>query len=180
MAPVGCNRRGPPGTSTNSQERGRAMATSVRMDREEAWRVLADAHTGILTTLRRDGQPIALPVWFVALDRRIFVSGPARTKKFSRVRSDARVSFLVESGRRWSELRGVHLTGTGRVVDDPELVAWVRTALDAKYSQYRAPRAAMPDATRAHYETATATLEIVPDERVLSWDNSRLGLDTEP
>jgi len=155
------------------------MATSVRMDRDEAWRVLSDAHTGILTTLRRDGQPIALPVWFVALDRRIFVSGPRRTKKFSRVRADARVSFLVESGRRWSELRGVHLTGTGLLVDDPDLIARVHGALDTKYGGYRTPRAAMPKATRAYYATTSATLEIVPDDRILSWDNSRLGLSTE-
>ena len=32
----------------------------------------------------------------------------------------------------------------------------------------------MPDATRAHYETAVTTIEIVPDDRILSWDNARL------
>ena len=32
----------------------------------------------------------------------------------------------------------------------------------------------MPSATRAHYETQTATIEIVPDDRILSWDNARL------
>ena len=46
----------------------------------------AGAHTGVLTSLRRDGAPVSLPVWFVALDRRIYVSGPARTKKFARIR----------------------------------------------------------------------------------------------
>jgi PPOX class probable F420-dependent enzyme len=152
------------------------MATSVRMSPDDAWRFLADAHTGILTTLRRDGQPIALPVWFVAFDGRVFVSGPERTKKFSRIRRDARVSFLVESGRRWSELRGVHVTGRARVVDDPELLAHVRLALDLKYAAFRTPRAAMPDATRAHYDTEVTTIEIQVDDRVLSWDNARLGL----
>ncbi|MGZ8733700.1 MAG: pyridoxamine 5'-phosphate oxidase family protein [Acidimicrobiia bacterium] len=152
------------------------MATSVRMSPEDAWCFLADSHTGILTTLRADGQPIALPVWFVAFDRRVFVSGPARTKKFSRIRRDARVGFLVESGRRWSALRGVHLTGRAQVVDDPELLAHVRLALDLKYARFRTPRAAMPDATRAHHDTDVTTIEIVADDRVLSWDNARLDL----
>lgn len=155
------------------------MATSVRMSRDEAWQVLADAHTGILTTLRRDGRPVALPVWFVALDGRVFVSGPVHTKKFARIRNDSRTSFLVESGQRWSELRGVHLSGHARVVDDAVLLARVRAALDAKYSEYRTPRAAMPDATRERYETEATTVEIVPDERVLSWDNARLELRGE-
>jgi PPOX class probable F420-dependent enzyme len=152
------------------------MATTVRMSPDDAWRVLAEAHTGILTTLRRDGRPIALPVWFAVLDRRVFVSGPARTKKFARIRRDARVSFLVESGRRWSELRGVHLTGRANDVDDPDLLARVHLALDAKYATFRTPRAAMPDATRAHYDTEVTTVEIVADDRVLSWDNARLDL----
>jgi PPOX class probable F420-dependent enzyme len=150
------------------------------MSRGDAWRVLAEAHTGILTTLRRDGMPISLPVWFVVLDDRVFVSGPAPTKKFARLRADSRASFLVESGRRWSELRGVHLTGTARFVDDAGTRARVQAALDAKYAHFRTPRSAMPDATRARYETDVATIELVADDRILSWDNSRLDLGGEP
>ena len=40
-----------------------------RLTADEAWREIASAHTGILTTLRRDGMPIALSVWFVVEDR---------------------------------------------------------------------------------------------------------------
>ena len=156
------------------------MAKSVRMSRPEAWRALADAHTGILTTLCRSGVPISLPVWFVVLDERIFVSGPAHTKKFARVRADARAGFLVESGLLWSELSGVHLTGRARFVTDPSALARVAVALEAKYAEYRTPRAAMPVGTRARYETETATIEFVADQRILSWDNSRLELGEAP
>lgn len=149
----------------------------MRLSVDEAWTVLEAAHTGILTSMRSDGMPVTLPVWFVALDRCIYVSGPTTTKKFARVRRDPRVSFLVESGRRWAELRGVHLTGRARIVTEPELQERVAAALGAKYSAYRTSRAAMPDATRAKYDVATTTIEIVPDERILSWDNARLGLD---
>ena len=38
---------------------------SVRLSDEEAWAELAAAHTGIFTTLRRDGRPVTLPTWFV-------------------------------------------------------------------------------------------------------------------
>jgi PPOX class probable F420-dependent enzyme len=149
---------------------------SVRMSRDEAWHVLSGAHTGILTTLRRDGVPITLPVWFVVLDQRIYVSGPAQAKKFARVRRDPRASFLVESGSRWSELRGVHVTGRATVVNDPALLERIRAAMHEKYHSFRMPRASMPDETRAHYDTDATTIEIVPDERVLNWDNARLGI----
>ena len=150
------------------------MARSIRLDVDDAWAALARAHTGILTTLRGDGAPIALPVWFVVLDRRVYVSGPARTKKFARIARDPRVSFLVESGERWVDLLGVHLTGTARVVDDPALASRVAAALDAKYHTFRTPRDSMPEPTRAHYETVTTTIEIVPDDRILSWENARM------
>jgi nitroimidazol reductase NimA-like FMN-containing flavoprotein (pyridoxamine 5'-phosphate oxidase superfamily) len=150
------------------------VARSVRLSTDEAWAVLEGAHTGILTTLRRDGMPIALPVWFAVLDRRVYVSGPATTRKFARLRHDARVSFLVESGLAWAELVAVQLNGTAGVLTDAAVLTRAQAALDAKYAAFRTERSAMPEATRARYGVETATIEIVPDARILSWDNSRL------
>jgi len=150
------------------------VAGSIRLTADEAWDRVDRAHTGIFTTLRRDGVPISLPVWFVVLDRRIYSSGPAHTKKFARVARDPRVSFLVESGERWVDLLGVHLTGTARIVDDAQLLERVATALAEKYDRFRTPRDQMPHTTRARYETPHTTVEITPDERILSWENARL------
>ena len=91
----------------------------VRLTDDEAWAELAAAHTGILTTLRRDGRPVALPVWFAVLDRRIYVRTPAGTHKVGHVRHDPRATFLVERGERWAEL----CYGTGVT---PALVADIR------------------------------------------------------
>jgi PPOX class probable F420-dependent enzyme len=151
------------------------VTRSIRLSADEAWEALGRAHTGILTTLRADGMPISLPVWFVALERRIYVSGPAHTKKFARIERDPRVSFLVESGEQWSELLGVHLTGTARMLEDGPRRDQVAALLDEKYSRFRTPRAQMPSRTRANYETATTTIEITPDNRILSWDNARIA-----
>ena len=148
---------------------------TVRLDDDEAWAVIEAAHTGILTTLRADGLPITLPVWFVVLDRTIALAAPSRTKKVARVRHDPRASFLVESGKRWAELRAVHLTGRIEVVDDEATRAAIDEALDAKYAAFRTPREAMPEPTQAHYAGRTF-LRLRPDERVLSWDNARLAL----
>ncbi len=147
---------------------------SVRMTTDEAWHVLKRSHTGILTSLRRDGHPISLPVWFVVLDRKIYISGQAHTKKFGRVRRDPRVTFLVESGEAWIDLVGVQLTGRATILSDSVLAERVAAAQNEKYARFRIPREEMPDATRVHYETAIATIEIVPDDRILSWENGRL------
>ena len=147
----------------------------VRLDADEAWAVLEVAHTGIFATLRRDGMPIALPVWFVALDRTICLAAPSRTKKIARLRHDARASFLVESGEKWVELAAVHLTGRVELVTDETAMARIDEALDEKYAAFRGPRGAMPEKTQAHYAGRTF-LRLLPDERIISWDNRRIPL----
>ena len=92
------------------------------------------------------------------------------------MRRDPRVSFLVESGERWAELRAVHVTGRARLVTEPELLARVAAALDAKYASV--PHRPRGDA-RCHagaLPVERATIEITPDQRLLSWDNARLRL----
>lgn len=130
--------------------------------------MLAAAHTGILTTLKADGTPVTLPMWFVVLDGRIYVSTPGRAKKVARVRRNPRVSFLVESGIRWTELQAVHLTGHARVVDDEALYARVRRALDDKYAAFRSE-----ENNRRVEGISMAVVEIAPDDRFLTWDNTR-------
>ncbi len=130
---------------------------SVRLSSDEAWAMVEASHTGIFTSLRRDGMPIASPIWFVVLDRRIYVSGPVTAKRVARVRRDPRVSFLVESGKSWAELRAVHLTGRARVATEPDLLVRVAAALDVKYARFRTQRSAMPAATRVVRATAPAT-----------------------
>ena len=148
---------------------------SLRLSTEEAWAAIEDAHTGIFTTLRSDGWPIALPVWFVAVDHTICIGAPARTKKISRVANDPRASFLVESGERWSELLAVHFTGRVEVIEDEPSRESVRGLLDSKYAKARTASSAMPDATSDHY-ASTVYLRFVPDDRILSWDNQRIAL----
>lgn len=153
----------------------RAPRASVRMTEDEAWATLEAAHTGILTTLRRDGRPIALPIWFVVLDHRIYVT--TRGKKIVRARHDPRASFLVEAGERWAELRAVHVDCRAAVVEPSEEMAGrIRAAMDRKYQAYRTAANEMPAATREHYRTSMgAVIELVPDGKLLTWDNRRLG-----
>jgi hypothetical protein len=146
---------------------------SVRLSEGEAWDVLGSSHTGILTSLRRDGVPVSLPVWFVVDDRSVLVAGPAASHKFTRIRRDGRIAFLVESGEAWKDLRAVHLIGRGDVVEQPDWES-VDALFDAKYAGFRTPREKMPAATRAHYDGARSLVRLTPTERLLTWDNQRL------
>jgi nitroimidazol reductase NimA-like FMN-containing flavoprotein (pyridoxamine 5'-phosphate oxidase superfamily) len=146
----------------------------VRLTEDEAWDVLERSHTGILTTLKADGWPVTLPVWFVVVDRTIGMMAPSRTKKVSRIRRDPRASFLVESGKRWADLRAVHLSGSVEEIADGPVRDRIDTLLDRKYAAFRTARSAMPGATQDHYANRTF-LRFVPGPRILTWDNRRIA-----
>jgi PPOX class probable F420-dependent enzyme len=148
----------------------------VRLTDDEAWAELAAAHTGILTTLRRDGRPVSLPVWFVALDRHVYVRTPAGTHKVGHVRHDPRATFLVERGERWAELCAVMVHADVELLEAGDERDAVEAALNDKYTTFRTDDAHLPDATRAHYAVESAVLRLTPVGRLVTWDNSKLRL----
>jgi len=160
----------------SSPEAPRAKPT-VRMTEAEAWDLLDHSINGIFTTLRRDGRPVSLPVWFVVLDHVIYVQ--TRGKKVVRARNDTRASFLVEAGERWAELRAVHADCVAEIIEpDEELATRLDEAMNEKYAAYRTARSKMPTATREHYANAAgATIRLTPQGKLLTWDNRKLGLD---
>jgi PPOX class probable F420-dependent enzyme len=148
----------------------------VQLSDDEAWAELASAHTGILTTLRRDGRPVPLPVWFVARDRRIYVRTPARTRKVEHIRHDPRATFLVERGERWAELCAVMLHADVAFVEAGAERDAVEAALGEKYAPFRTESTHLPDATRVHYAVESALLRLTPVGHLVTWDNSKLRL----
>lgn len=145
----------------------------VALSEREAWSLIAGSHTGILTTLRRDGSPLAAAMWFVVLDDAVFVRTLAHSAKAANVRRDPRVSFLVEHGRAWAELRAAHLSGRAEPVGDEALRRRIEAEFDRKYAGYRLP-ADVPEATRRHYAAEWVHLRLVPTRPLYAWDNAKL------
>lgn len=145
----------------------------LRLSDEEAWARIAAAPTGILTTLRRDGQPIALPVWHAVIDRRIYVQTPRGAKKVARVSHDERASFLVESGLDWAELSGVVLPVTAAVVTDAVEAADAIAAVHTKYAAHIPAPEQLPGRARAAYADM-AVIRLDPAGTFLTWDNAAL------
>lgn len=147
----------------------------IRLDEAEIRVFLEEGHTGILTTLRRDGFPVTLPTWYAADAGRIYLNTPAKAKKIARIRNDPRASFLVESGLTWAELKAVMLYGRLHEVEDGTLRARIDELLDEKYRAFRTQRASQPEATRRHYAKGVM-LCFVPQGEPVTWDNAKLRM----
>lgn len=76
---------------------------------------IASAKCLALTTYRRDGTPVATPVWFHITGEQIFVTTATSTAKVTRIRNNPQVTYAVctQQGR----VTGPTITGTARLLD---------------------------------------------------------------
>ena len=99
---------------------------------------LAGKDVVILTTLQKNGAPLAMPMWFVADVDGLSMISVADTQKVRNLRRDGRVCVVAESGTRGAEIRGVSIQG--HVVFLEEVLAYqpVVTRLLQKYDPHLA------------------------------------------
>ena len=99
---------------------------------------LADSDFVSLTTFRKDGRPVATPVWAAAADGGLVVTTPAGSGKVKRLRRDPRVT-LQPCSRRGVVPEGAPVVeARAEVVTDPARMATYNQALAATYGlQYR-------------------------------------------
>jgi PPOX class probable F420-dependent enzyme len=83
-----------------------------------------------LTTYRRDGRPVATPVWFVVDEGKIYVSTGESTGKVRRLRRDPRVTAGPSDGR--GRLRGATFEAVASFVPAAEEPR-VEAMFDRKY-----------------------------------------------
>lgn len=106
--------------------------TDVCTSPSEGLRVLGAVPYCRVTTFKRDGTPVGVPVWQAVGDGKVWIFTEASSWKVKRLRRDPRVE-LTTCDMRGNLDGGPNWTGTGRVVDDPALVARAYEFLDAKY-----------------------------------------------
>lgn len=96
-----------------------------------------------LTTFRRNGDPVSVPVWIApALPGPPFRDGELvfvsleDTYKVKRLRRDPRVELRECDARGRVAPGAVPVTGTGRVLSDPDDVRAVKRAIGEKYGSW--------------------------------------------
>jgi nitroimidazol reductase NimA-like FMN-containing flavoprotein (pyridoxamine 5'-phosphate oxidase superfamily) len=136
------------------------------MDEQDIDTFLRAQHTCRLGTVSADGTPHVTPLWFVWDGWTMWFNSSVRTRRWSDIRHEARVSALVDAGESYRELHGVELMGTAEPVGDvprtalhvAELVQPERLYAD----KYRPGRPFRPDGRHAW-------LRLAPD-KIVSWD----------
>ena len=84
-----------------------------------------------LATLRRTGAEVRTPVWFAAMDGKIYLFTAGESGKVKRLRHSPRARVAPCDAR--GEVRGAWWDGTARIVSEPGVIARAHAALRAKY-----------------------------------------------
>jgi PPOX class probable F420-dependent enzyme len=147
----------------------------IRMSDAELAAFLDEQRTVIVATQGRDGWPHLMPLWYVVRDGELWSWTYARSQKVRNLERDERVTWQVEDGEQYHELRGVMVKARVRLHRDVETVAAFGAELFARYTPGDGPA---PDGVlemvRAQAPKRVA-LQFVPAGDPVSWDHRKLG-----
>lgn len=134
---------------------------------------LTQQRSSTVATIGPDGQVHLVAMWYAWHEGHVWIETKAKAQKVVNLRRDPRMSFLVEAGQTYDQLRGVSLEGAGVVVEDPEVVWAVCVAV---FERYNAP---YTEELKPFVELMATNRVVVrlDADRVRSWDHRKLGLD---
>ena len=84
-----------------------------------------------LATFRKSGAEVATPVWFAAVDGKLYVIATDQSGKVKRLRNSERARVAPSDAR--GRVLGEWLNATARILSDPGKIERARAALLAKY-----------------------------------------------
>lgn len=131
-----------------------------------------------VATIGKDGVPHVAPMWFVLDDGKVVFRSFTKSQKIVNLQRDPRLTVLVETGDTYETLRGVMITGTATLVEDPAYVLELYGRLGARYPfAGDEPIELDPDALEVAFGRFAPknTAVIVEPEKIVSWDHHKLG-----
>jgi PPOX class probable F420-dependent enzyme len=147
----------------------------ITMSDDEVAAFIAERRTVVLATLKADGRPHLVPMWFIHDGPVIEVWSFGKSQKTVNLRRDPRATLLLETGHEYDELRGVSLECQVELLEDPDEA--VRIGLELQHRYGGAAPSELSQADREAFRPFAAKrvgLRFTPT-RVISWDHRKLG-----
>lgn len=137
----------------------------AEMTRDEVDEFL-DGHGGwaVLATNGKNGYPHAVPMGFFRMGEEILL--PVRGQRQVNIERDPRVCVSIESGREWTELKGVVIQGDATLITDP---AAVLELMREGSRRHGVPEDQLPTEIR---RGLGGYIRVSP-RKIASWDNSK-------
>ncbi len=142
------------------------------MSHDETVEFLHQQRSSTVATYGPQGQIHLVGMWYAVKDETVWFETKRKAQKVLNLRRDPRMSFLVETGHTYDQLRGVAMEGTGVIIEDADVVWEVCVKIferyNGEYSEEMKPFVEFMAKNRV-----VVRLDV---ERVRSWDHRKLGL----
>ena len=144
----------------------------IVMSTDEVDTFLTQRRNATIATVGAQGRPHLVAMWYAYVDGHIWIETKAKSQKVVNLRRDDTMSFLVETGDTYDQLRGVALEGTGVIIEDTDVVWDVCVNI---FERYNAP---YTEELRPFVELMAKNRVVVRLDavRTRSWDHRKLGL----
>src|SRR5260370_42031405 len=141
----------------------------IKLSPGEQPEFLRTAGKAALATLDKEGFPYVVAMNVVAREGAILMTSFGKAQKVINVRRNPKVAVMVETGRSYSDLRGVVIRGECEIIEDSAAVeATMRAILGKSSGSAGLGRGPLKSAPKR------VVLKVIP-RKVASWDHSKLG-----
>jgi len=107
---------------------------SITMTDDEVQAYLASQKILNVATIGPSGHPHLVAMWYALIDGKVQFWTFAKSQKIQNLRRDPKMTGLIESGDSYTELKGVELVGTGRLIDDYDRILAIGKAVAERYN----------------------------------------------
>ena len=118
------------------------------------------------------GFPHLVAMWYVVIDGMVHFTTFGKSQKVLNLKRDPKITAMLESGKAYTELRGLVIEGNAEVLEDTAFTAKVMAQVGAKYNgipvSTDTPEAALKVASKR------VVIRINPVD-IYTWDHGKLG-----
>lgn len=146
----------------------------IALDPDDQRELIESERIVVVASLGPRGWPHAMPLWYVPRSGEIWIYTYAKSQKVRNLERDPRATLLVETGREYTELRGVQIEAEAEIHRDHDTVFELAKELTARYAEGIA--SVEGDAAVALAEQARKRVAVhFRPVRLASWDHRKLG-----
>lgn len=152
----------------------------IAMTESEIQAYLREGHTMTLVTNGHRGYPHAVAMFYaLGDDLSVNLATYASSQKVKNIERDPRVTLLVESGTKYSELRGVMIEGHAAISTNTERTVATMIEANAVTGSPLPDIDQIPDDVKQRMAGKRVLVSVKP-ERMVSWDHGKLPSSKTP
>jgi len=144
----------------------------IALTEEEQKEFMDNSWTLQVASLGPGGFPHLVAMWYVVDNGLVAFTTFGKSQKVLNLKRDPKVSVMLESGRLYSELKGMVIEGEAEIVEDTAETARVMALINAKYNGIPVPTETPEAALKV--ASKRVVIRIKPVD-IYSWDHSKLG-----